>query len=281
MSDIIYILFSAFARITPVPYNPNESLVRELKKWVYSRSLYFLEWLVHLNYPPFTHMELAYFENPEDRHLLSYSLSASDGIYEYKTRFESHRWGFIALRVSKEQKDKIVSLCKGAMSISTKFSLNKILHLEINLRRFFFLSKMSYPSLKQDKFICSEFVITVLQQAGVINFDIHPSYISPSGFFSYLLYYCRDIINMKASVSPFTNKQNAVVLFKEITGLKVPYIALTSSITLDIKPDSFMSEIKTPNKTKPLIKKERRKKKKRQSGTYILDIDPDKPIFML
>lgn len=287
MSFIIYITFSAFNRVTPVPYDYGKPIIQESKRWACSRSLYFLEWLIYVNYPPFTHMEIAYFENPTDRYLTSYTLSVSRGAYEYKTRYESSRWGFIALNVTKEQREKIISLCKEAVSDSMKFSLNKILHIEASIRRFLFLSRMSYPSLKKDKFMCSEFIITILQQAGIIKFDIHPSYAPPSEFFSYLVYHCSEIINIPKSVSPFTNKQNALVLFKESTGKKVPYITPTSSsIMLDNKSVSLLTETTTTTKTIMSSHKKKKKtpitkkKKEKEISSFTYPSDTNRSIFL-
>jgi hypothetical protein len=180
--------------------------------------------------PPFINVKLA-FKNSDvgntddNKTLLSYYMSADAGMCKVEFPYKSNLYGFVEIRVREDKFKKLINILN-RMSEESKsktnphrFSAWKATNIEQTTRHLLCMIPMPLPDKNTRAWTCSEVVCFVLQQIGIIDNLIHPTYVDSSELF--LILRGADNVNTSA-LSPIHYDPNGTIQ-KENTSAESRY----------------------------------------------------------
>lgn len=185
---------------------------------------------------PFIHVKIGF---KESTYFKVFSVNRGANIHMRNGTY-THRRGFsiLTLKVKKEQYDSLYNLCNEMLVIGqdAKFSSFKMSGISGSCRDLLFLSPLELPTKDTKKWFCSEFVAFLLIESKIIPYEFHPSYISATDLFLYLvkknnivrgqqLLYSYDYMNKELCFeAKMTNSIEAYCFLKKCTEPNIPSV---------------------------------------------------------
>ena len=144
--------------------------------------------------PPFMHVKLAFHHadvgaTSDSKSMTAYFLSFNQGMCKTRFGFTTNLYGFMKVTVPEQTLAKLVGILNRMVEESKhatnphQVSMWKSSNIGQTARFFCCMSPLPLPNKDTRDWTCSEIVCYVLQEVGVIEKTIHPTYVDSSELF--------------------------------------------------------------------------------------------------